>query len=287
MGMPERDIVAFFRRRKQEGRKISLLTGYDFSFAQLFDEAGVDGILVGDSLANVILGLSDTKGVSFEEMLLHTQAVARGVRQAFVIADMPFHAYQSNTENAYSCAQRFLLEGQAQCVKLEWCEAFELVASQLVKAGIPVMAHIGFTPQNAEKFGKHKVQGKTREQASMLYRQAHTCQELGCFSIVLECIPDRVAEVITRALKIPTIGIGSGKNCDGQVLVGYDLLGFFKQFHPRFSRKYLDGATLVVGAVRQFCEDVQKETFPSDKETFLITDEEFQKFMEDINDAGG
>ncbi|MCX5713118.1 MAG: 3-methyl-2-oxobutanoate hydroxymethyltransferase, partial [Candidatus Omnitrophica bacterium] len=217
-----KQILAFKGRRK-----ITMLTAYDYPLASLVDQAGIDMILVGDSMANVVLGLDSTTKIGMNEMLIAAKAVTRAVKQALVVGDMPYESYQVNPQESVKNALRFMQEGKCDAVKLEWFDKCLDVTKEIIKAGIPVMGHIGLTPQTADKIGGFKVQGKDAEAAQKLIDQALELEKLGCFAIVLECVPDKIAELITKKLKIPTIGIGAGVKCDGQVLVIHDMVGLF------------------------------------------------------------
>jgi len=246
-----------------------MLTAYDYPIASFLDEAGIDIILVGDSLANVVLGLESTTQVGMKEMLHHTRAVVRAVRNTIVVGDMPFDSYQLNPRAAVDNARQFIEEG-CQAVKLEWFDDCPQVASAIAKAGIAVMGHVGLTPQNAQKLGGMKVQGKDAASAKAIIENAGIMQESGCFSVVLECIPQEVAKVITAQLKIPTIGIGAGPHCDGQVLVINDLLGLFSRYQPKFSKKYADLGPLILKAVKDYKQDVISGKFPDDAHSFHL-----------------
>ena len=258
-------------------RKITMLTAYDFAFAQIIDRAGIDIILVGDSLANVVLGLDSTTGVGMTEMLHHCKAVTRAVKKALVVGDMPFEAYQLDTSMAVKNARRFIEEAHCDAVKLEWFEQCVEVTRQIICVGIPVMGHIGLTPQTADKLGGFKVQGKDAEAARRLIEQALALEEAGCFSLVLECVPDKIAEIITQRLSIPTIGIGAGRYCDGQVLVCHDVLGLFERFRPKFVKQYINLSPLIQKAVQEYKEDVLAERFPGPEHSFSIKEDELKK----------
>jgi len=261
-------------------RKITMLTAYDYPIANLVDQAGIDIILVGDSLANVVLGLESTTQVGMPEMLHHTKAVTRAVKNALVVADMPFNSYQINPQDALKNAQRFIEEAQAQAVKLEWFPGCVAVTEQIIKSGIAVMGHIGLTPQTADKIGGFKVQGKDAQSAKNLIGQAKALEKLGCFALVLECLPDKISELITAQLKIPTIGIGAGIHCDGQVLVINDMLGLFDRYTPKFVKKYANLSPIILEAVNDFKNEVLKEKFPAPEHSFTIKEEEFKKIDE-------
>ena len=258
-----KDLIA----QKSKKERITMLTAYDYPMASFLDEAGIDIILVGDSLANVVLGLESTTEVGMKEMLHHTRAVVRAVKNAFVIGDMPFDSYQLNPQAAVDNARQFIEEG-CQAVKLEWFEDCSKVASAITNAGIAVMGHVGLTPQTAQKLGGMKVQGKDAESAQAIIKNAQAMQDSGCFSVVLECVPQEIAQVITGQLKIPTIGIGAGPYCDGQVLVIHDLLGLSSRHQPKFSKKYVDLGPQIVQAVQQFKKEVASGQFPDDAHSF-------------------
>ena len=244
-----------------------MLTCYDYSFAKVLDEAGLDIILVGDSLANVVLGMSQTRRVSITEMLNHTRAVASAVKRSLVVADMPYASYQKNPEKCLYYARKFISAG-ADAVKIEWFQKCPYVVKELIKNKIPVMGHIGLTPQTVHLLGGYKVQGKDQQSADNLLKQARQLEKLGIFSLVLECIPLEVSRRITKALKIPAIGIGAGKYCDGQVLVLYDFLGLYQGKKLKFTRVYLDLFTQTKAAIFKFIRDVKKGKFPSKSESF-------------------
>ena len=254
-------------RKQKERKKIVALTAYDFPFAKLVDQAGVDIVLVGDSVGMVCLGYTSTVPVSMRQMLHHTQAVSRAVQRALIVADMPFGSYQT-TASALRNARRFLKEGGAEAVKLEGGKRILPQVKALVQGGVPVMGHLGMTPQTAVELGGYKVQGKTIDEAKRIFDEAKALQKAGVFSVVLECIPQKLAGRITKALRIPTIGIGAGARADGQVLVLHDLLGLESSVHPRFARRYANLSRVVSGALYQYREDVLKGKFPSKSESF-------------------
>ncbi len=258
-------------------RKITMLTAYDYPIASLVDRAGIDMILVGDSLANVVLGLDSTTKVGMTEMIHHAKAVTRAVKQALVIGDMPYESYQINPEESVKNAKRFISEANCAAVKLEWFDRCLEVTKEIIKAGIPVMGHIGLTPQTADKLGGFKVQGKDAEAARRLIEEAQELEALGCFAIVLECVPDKIADIITKKLKIPTIGIGAGINCDGQVLVINDMLGLFERYTPKFVKKYLNLSPLILKAIEDFKDEVIQQKFPAPEHSFSIKEEELKK----------
>ena len=258
-------------------RKITMLTAYDYSMAALEDKAGIDMILVGDSLANVVLGLKSTIEVGMAEMLHHAKAVTRAVTRAMVVGDMPYDSYQVNPEDCVKNAWRFIDEAKCDCVKLEWFDRCLEVTEKIIKAGIPVVGHIGLTPQTADKLGGFKVQGKDAEAAKRLIEQAEELTKLGCFAIVLECVPDKIAQIITGKIKIPTIGIGAGKYTDGQVLVLHDALGLFDRYTPKFVKKYINLSPLILTALEEYKNDVVEGRFPAPEHSFSIKEEELKK----------
>jgi len=262
--------------QKSRQERITMLTAYDYPMATFLDEAGIDIILVGDSLANVVLGLDSTTEVGMKEMLHHTKAVVRAVKNAMVVGDMPFDSYQLNPRAAVDNARQFIELG-CQAVKLEWFDDCPKVASAIAKAGIAVMGHVGLTPQTAQKIGGMKVQGKDAISAQAIIDNAKVLQDSGCFSVVLECIPQEVAQVITKKLKIPTIGIGAGPHCDGQVLVIHDLLGLFSRYQPKFTKKYADLGPQIIKAVEQYKHEVKTGQFPDDAHSFHLSADEIKK----------
>lgn len=258
------DIVA----AKKEGRRLAVLTAYDHSFARILDAAGVDIVLVGDSLGNVVLGHANTLPVTMEDMVSHTAAVARAVRRALVVADMPFLSYQVSPEEARRNAGRFIKEAGAEAVKIEGAEGYAELVASLVAMGIPVMGHVGLTPQSVHRFGGMRVQGKTEEGAEAILRGARILEEAGAFSVVLEGIPASLAGRITAELSIPTIGIGAGPSCDGQVLVLHDMLGLYRGFRPKFVKVYAELGDLAEEAVRNYIREVREGKFPGPGQSF-------------------
>ncbi len=258
-------------------RKLTMLTAYDFPIASMVDKAGIDMILVGDSLANVVLGLESTTQVGMAEMLHHAKAVTRAVKNALVIGDMPYESYQVNPQECVKNAKRFIEEAKCDAVKLEWFEQCLEVTEKIIQAGIPVMGHIGLTPQTAEKIGGFKVQGKDAQAAQRLIDQAIALEKKGCFAIVLECVPDKIAEMITKKIKIPTIGIGAGVFCDGQVLVINDMLGLFERYRPKFVKQYINLAPLIQKALEEYKNEVISAQFPATEHSFTIKPEELDK----------
>jgi len=268
------------RQKKERGQPITMLTAYDYPTALATDRAGIDALLVGDSLGMVVLGYENTLPVTMEDMLHHCKAVARGAKTAHLIGDMPFMSYQVSTTEAVRNAGRFLQEGGMDAVKLEGGREMAVTVEAIVAAGIPVLGHIGLTPQSVHKLGGWKTQGKTAEAAQRLVEDAHRLEEAGCYALVLEAIPDRVAELISHRLSIPTIGIGAGAGCDGQVLVTHDLLGLFDRFTPKFVKRY---ATLHAEMARAFSEYIAEVTthqFPAAEHTHAINDGEFRALLE-------
>lgn len=249
-------------------KKITCLTAYDYPTARLMDEAGVDVVLVGDSVAMVVLGYESTLPLTMEESLHHTKAVRRGVQRALVVADMPFGTYQGDVNEGLKNAVRFVKEAGAEAVKVEGGERRLEVIARLTEAEIPVMGHVGLTPQSVHAMGGYRVQGKTERAAEQLLRDARAVEAAGAFSIVLEGIPRELAAEITKSVRIPTIGIGAGPDCDGQILVLHDLLGLTFQEPPKFARRYANVGEVISQAVREYCADVQGGSFPSDEESY-------------------
>ncbi|HJS20400.1 MAG TPA: 3-methyl-2-oxobutanoate hydroxymethyltransferase [Anaerolineales bacterium] len=272
-----------FRQKKERGEPITMLTAYDYPTALAMDQAGVDSILVGDSLAMVVLGYENTLPVSMEEMLHHSRAVARGAKNALLIGDMPFMSYQVTVEEATRNAGRFLQHGGMDAVKLEGGRERADAARSITSAGIPVMGHIGLTPQSINQLGGFRAQGKTALAARRLVEDALILEEAGAFSLVLESVPARLAELISRKLSIPTIGIGAGAGCDGQVLVTHDLLGLFDRFTPKFVKKYADFHTEMRRAFTDYIEDVETRRFPAQEHTVEMDDREWDALLSDID----
>lgn len=253
---------------KAAGQKISMLTAYDFSFARIFDDAGIDVLLVGDSASNVMAGHETTVPITLEQMIYHAQCVVRGVDRCLVVVDLPFGAYQSNPDIALASAIRVMKETGGHSIKLEGGEEVVESIRRIVQAGIPVMGHLGLTPQSIYKFGTYAVRAKEEDEAEKLKKDALLLQKAGCFAIVLEKIPAALAKEVSESLDIPTIGIGAGKHCDGQVLVMHDMLGINNEFNPRFLRKYANLHDQVTGAVQQYVKDVQSNDFPNEQEQY-------------------
>ena len=269
---------ADFRTMKNSGDKISMVTAYDYSTARLVDESGIDSILVGDSLGMVMLGYPDTLSVTMEDMIHHCSAVVRGAKNALVICDMPFMSYQTSVYDAVKNAGRLIKEGKAAAVKLEGGAEFAEHIKAIVNASIPVCGHLGMTPQSVNAFGGFKVQGKTVEAAKKLITDALALEQAGVFAIVLECVPAELAEYISKLLSIPTIGIGAGVGCDGQVLVYQDLTGIFNDFTPKFVKRYLNAGEMIKNAFVDYNYEVKHGKFPTAEHSFKIDSE----IMEEI-----
>ena len=267
---------------KKDGKKISMITAYSFPQAQCVDEAGIDIILVGDSLGMVELGYRDTVPVTMDEMLGHTRAVMRGVKRAHVVGDLPFMSYNISQEQAITNAGILYKDGGADSVKLEGGQEMADTVRAIVKAGIPVFGHIGLTPQTAGILGGFKVQGKSLDQARKVVDDAIALEEAGAFAIVLEAIPRQLAALITERLSIPTIGIGGGQDCDGQVLVLHDMVGLFKRFTPKFVKVYADIYTAQVDAVKRYVQDVQGKKFPAEEHSFTMKEEALAELRREL-----
>lgn len=262
---------------KNSGHKISMLTAYDYTTARLLDEAGVNTILVGDSLGNVILGYEDTISVTIEDMIHHSAAVARGAKNALVVTDLPFMSYQTSVYDAVVNAGRLMKEGRAGAVKLEGGKEVCPQIKAIVSAGIPVVAHLGLTPQSINTFGGFKVQGKTETAAKKLIEDAKAVEEAGAFLLVLECVPAKLAKLVTESINIPTIGIGAGAGCDGQVLVIYDMLGMFSDFKPKFVKHFANAGDVIREAVKTYIAEIDDGTFPAEEHCYKIDDEVIDK----------
>lgn len=256
------------RKMKFDKEKITMLTAYDFTTAKMLDAGGIDSILVGDSAANVMAGFETTLPITLEQMIYHTQCVVRGVDRALVVADLPFGTYQSNSEKALESAVRMMKEGGAHAIKIEGGKEISESISKIVQAGIPVMGHLGLTPQSIYQFGTYKVRAKEKAEVEKLISDAKLLEELGCFALVLEKIPAELAKKVSESISIPTIGIGAGADCDGQVLVYHDMIGMNKDFAPKFLRRYLNLYTEITGAVSQYVKDVKEVNFPNEKESY-------------------
>ena len=266
------------------GRKgtlpVSMLTAYDFHTAQTIDEAGIDMILVGDSLGNVMLGYENTLAVTVEDMIHHGKAVCRGAKEAFVVVDMPFMSYQASVEEAVRNAGRIMKETNCQAVKLEGGVEYADRIKAIVQAGIPVVAHIGLTPQSFNALGGYKVQGKSLKQAQKLLADAKAVEEAGAFAITLECVPEALAKLITEQSSALTIGIGAGKHCDGQVLVYQDMLGYTNGFVPKFVKQYADLHSVMLEAFKQYKQECEQRTFPEESRTYAISEEVLQELFQ-------
>lgn len=272
-----KNTVVTIREAKERGEKVTMLTAYDYSMAKLIDEAGIEMILVGDSLGMVMLGYEDTLSVTMEDMIHHTAAVARGAKNALVVADMPFMSYQTSVYDAVLNAGRLMKEGRAQAVKLEGGREFADHIRAITNASIPVVAHLGLTPQSLNAFGGFKVQGKSEAAARKLLEDAQIVEEAGAVAVVLECVPAKLAKLVTEKLYIPTIGIGAGADCDGQVLVYQDMLSMFGDFKPKFVKRFGEVGTVMKEAFQKYSEEVKAGTFPAPEHTFKIDDDVIEK----------
>ena len=260
--------IKFLEQMKSKGEKISMLTAYDYSFAKIIDEAGVDIILVGDSASNVMAGHETTLPITLDQMIYHASSVIRAVKRALVVVDLPFGTYQSDSQEALKSAIRIMKESGAHAVKLEGGHLAKESIERIIQAGIPVMGHLGLTPQSIYKFGTYTVRAKEDEEAKTLISDSKMLEKVGCFSIVLEKIPNKLAKKVTSSLKLPIIGIGAGSHVDGQVLVSHDMLGMNKDFSPRFLRRYLDLNSLVSNAVKKYLKDIKDGNFPNKEEQY-------------------
>ncbi|NCB66229.1 MAG: 3-methyl-2-oxobutanoate hydroxymethyltransferase [Bacilli bacterium] len=269
--------VLTFRNAKQKNERLTMLTAYDYSTAKLIDASGIDSVLVGDSLGMVMLGYEDTLSVTMEDMIHHTKAVARGVKDALVVSDLPFMSYQTSVYDAVVNSGRLIKEGRAQAVKLEGGLEVCPQIKAIVEASIPVMAHLGLTPQSVNAFGGFKVQGKDEEAARSLIEQAKAVEAAGAFAVVLECIPAKLAELITKSISIPTIGIGAGNGCDGQVLVYQDMLGLYSDFTPKFVKRYAEIGPQMENAIEDYISEVKSGAFPAAEHTFALSDAVIEK----------
>lgn len=269
-----------FKEMKLEGQKIPMVTAYDYTFAKIVDGAGIPIILVGDSLAQWSLGYDNTLSVTMEEMLHHVKAVVRGTARAHVVADMPFMSYQADVSDAVRNAGRMLQEGGAQSVKLEGGVSIAGTVDSLVKSGIPVMGHVGFTPQSINQIGGFKIQGKVPKTALSIIKDAQSLESAGAYAVVLEMVPAELAEILSNRLSIPTIGIASGVYCDGQVQVLHDMLGLIEDFSPKHARKYVSLAESISVEISKYINDVETQAFPSDLESHHMTSEALKQFRE-------
>jgi len=283
-GAPTRKKVTTlaFRQKKERGEPITMLTAYDYPTALAIDNAGIDSILVGDSLGMVVLGYENTLPVTMEEMLHHSRAVARGAKHALLIGDMPFMSYQVSVEEAVRNAGRFLQQGGMDAVKLEGGRERADAIRGIVGSGIPAMGHLGLTPQSVHQLGGFRAQGKTASAAKRLVEDALLLEEAGCFSIVFESVPARLAELISKKISIPTIGIGAGIGCDGQVLVTHDVLGLFDRFTPKFVKKYADFHAAMSKAFFDYIEDVETKRFPGPEHSVEMDDKEWEQLIKEL-----
>ncbi len=269
--------ITDFQEKKRTGKKITMLTAYDYPMARMVDQAGIDSILVGDSLGMVVLGYESTVPVTMDEMIHHAKAVRRGTRYAFLVGDMPFLSYQVNNDEAIRNAGRFMKEAGCDAVKLEGGREMANVTRAIIDAGIPVLGHLGLTPQTISKLGGFRVQGKDAATAKRIIEDALLLEKSGCYAIVLECVPDALAKLITEKLGIPTIGIGAGPCCSGQVLVTNDMIGLFDRFLPKFVKQYVKLSDSILAALTQFKGDVEGGKFPDKEHSFTIKEDELKK----------
>ena len=272
-----KNTVKTFQQQKDEHKKITMLTAYDYSTAKIMDKAGINGILIGDSLGMVMLGYEDTLSVTMEDMIHHTKAVARGAKDALIVADMPFMSYQTSIYDAVYNAGRLIKEGRAQAVKLEGGASVCPQIKAIVDASIPVMAHIGLTPQSVNAFGGFKVQGKSEETAKRILEEAKQVEKAGAFAVVLECVPEKLAELITKSINIPTIGIGAGPNCDGQILVYQDMLDMYGDFKPKFVKQFAHVGAEMEKGIKEYIKETQYNVFPAQEHVFKIDDDVIKK----------
>lgn len=280
--MNDKVTVNYFREAKASGKKITILTAYDYPTAKLLDEAGLDSILVGDSLGMVVLGYEDTTKVTMEDMVHHIKAAARGTKRAMLIGDMPFLSYHTGKNESVRNAGRLISEGGCKAVKLEGGKEIADDIRAIINAGIPVMGHLGYTPQSINVFGGHKAQGNTYEAAVRIYEDALLLQETGVFSLVLECVPHMLATFISKRLVIPVIGIGSGNGCDGQVLVTPDILGLFRDSTPKHSRVFVEMGKAYDEASKKYIEDVKSGVFPAIVNTFKIDEDIMNRLQKEV-----
>ncbi len=277
----EKVTISYLMEKKRMGKKITMVTAYDYPSARLLDEAGIDVLLVGDSVGMVVLGYDSTIPVTMDEMIHHCKAVSRGTKRAFIIGDMPFLSYQVSIEKAIENAGRFIKKGGCDAVKLEGGSEVAHIVKAITDMGIPVCGHIGLTPQRATMLSGYRVQGKDIETAKALIRSAKDLEKAGAFMIVMECIPDLLAKIITEEVQVPTVGIGAGPYCDGQVLVYHDILGLFERFVPKFVKQYINLSSQIKEAVSKFKEEVESGDFPKDEHSFHMDPEEAKKLIED------
>ncbi len=276
----EKVTLAVIKKMKQQNTPISMVTAYDFPTARILDKAGVDTVLVGDSAANVVLGLRDTIAITMAELIHHTRAVSRGIERAMLIGDMPFMSYNVSVQQAIENAGRFMKEAGSEAVKVEGGGWVADTVYAMVRAGIPVVGHLGLTPQTAGLLGGYRVQGRTAQSAKLIYQDALALQQAGAFMLVLECVPDRLAGLIAKKLDIPVIGIGAGNQTDGQVLVFHDLVGIHAGFAPKFVKRYAEVGEMMQRCIEQYCHEVRDRTFPSEEYSFQISDKEFEALEE-------
>ncbi len=272
-----KNTVTTFRQQKLNHDKITMLTAYDYSTAKLMDASGINGILVGDSLGMTMLGYEDTLSVTMEDMIHHTAAVARGAKNALVVGDMPFMSYQTSVYDAVKNAGRLMKEGRCQAVKLEGGASVCKQIEAITNASIPVMAHIGLTPQSVNAFGGFKVQGKDSKNAKRILEEAKEVEQAGAFAVVLECVPAKLATLITKTISIPTIGIGAGADCDGQILVYQDMLGMFSDFKPKFVKHFANVGEVMKNGFKAYIDETKSGTYPAAEHTFKIDDEVINK----------
>ena len=270
------------REMKARGEKIPMMTAYDYTSARIVDDAGIPIILVGDTLGQVVLGYDSTLPVTMDEMIHHTKAVARGAGRALIVGDMPFMSYQTGPTDALRNAGRFLQQGGAQTVKLEGGVNMARTVERIVSSGIPVMGHIGLTPQSVNQLGGYKVQGKSLKSAVRLMEDARALEEAGAFALVLECVPASLARLITERVSIPTIGIGAGRNCDGQVQVFHDMLGLFTDFVPKHAKRYADLGQTIAGAVAEYISEVKDQRFPAREHSYHIKEEVLAELQDQV-----
>ena len=269
--------IKSFQKAKDEGRKISMLTAYDYSMAKILDEAGIDSLLVGDSLGMVVQGHDSTISVTIDDMIYHSKAVTRAAKRALVIVDMPFMSYHTSITEAVHNAGRLMKEGGAHAIKLEGGVEFAEIIRQIVRAQIPVMGHIGLTPQSVHMFGGFKVQGRSLEQAQKIVDDAKALEEAGVFAITLECVPEKLTKLISKTVNVPIIGIGAGSDCDGRVLVSNDMLGMYSDFSPKFVKQFANLSSGIKEAVETYIKEINDKTFPAKEHTFMIDEEVINK----------
>lgn len=275
--------VNTFKEAKLKGEKVTMLTAYDYSTAKLEEEAGIDSILVGDSLGNVILGYEDTVSVTVEDMIHHCAAVARGAKNTLVVCDMPFMSYQTSTYDAVVNAGRLMKEGRANAVKLEGGKNIQDAIKHITESGIPVVGHLGLTPQSVNAFGGYKAQGKSLDSAKKLIEDAYAVQEAGAFALTLECVPAQLATLLTKNLKLTTIGIGAGNGCDGQVLVYADMLAMFSDYRPKFVKNFANVGEVMKSGFAGYINDVKNASYPSAEHTYAIDPDILEKLEKEFN----